>query len=395
MAGGTVWARIVGALLMLVGAVLLAGGVQLLWLGGSAYYLLAGIACVTSGFLLWRREAAGLWIYAAFLIATVIWALAEVGLQFWQLLPRLAGPAVFGLLLALPFVRKGVAPADGGLTRWGAGGATGVAALALLAGYFASQPSYTERNFAMDAGLAGLAEGEADAWAAYGRTAAGTRFSPASQITPANIADLKPAWTYQTGETSEKMPDVKALISFMSTPLMVKDRLFFCTPCGVAVALDADTGAELWRFDSKADLGDAQMLNCWGVSYHRGSPVEGGQCEERIIGTTIDGRLYAVDAATGRSCPGFGEDGFASLKEGMGDISPMANYVSSPPAIIGNAAVMGGYVRDNFTTGEPSGVIRAFDVVTGRKLWAWDAGRPDDAGPLAEGETYSRGSPNA
>lgn len=408
MAGKNLWARIMGAVLIAIGALLLIGGGWLLWLGGSAYYLLAGLACVVSGVLIWQGRRGGVWLYAVFLLATSLWAIAEVGLQFWQLLPRIAGPAVIGALL-VPLGRgkrisgsdvsgpaaSGSGMKEGRAGRWSMAGSVLLAGLVLLISHFTGQAELKNHQLAYNADAAGLKEGEKDSWSAYGSTSAGMRFSPATQITPKNVAGLQPAWTYRTGETRENMPDIKAAISFMVTPLMVDDRLFFCTPRGVAVALDADTGAELWRFDPKGEVGDAQMLNCRGVSYHRGLPGVDGQCGERIIGTTIDGRLYAVDARDGRLCSAFGEGGYTSLKEGMGDYTPAATYTTSPPAIIGNVAVLGGYVRDNFGVEEPSGVVRGFDVITGRKVWAWDAGRPDENAPLGEGESYTRGSPNA
>lgn len=385
---------IIGGLLAIIGAVLLVGGGKLLLLGGSPYYALAGIACLASGFLVIRGSARGVWLYAAFLIATILWALYEVQFQFWGLLPRLAGPTFFALLMALPFLRRKITNQTDGITRWAAPVASGLAVLVLLGSWIASKPDLPERELAADGTPSTVTPGQPDAWSAYGRTTAGTRYSPASQITPANVSGLKPAWTFETGESKAKMPDVKQFFSFMVTPLMVNDKLYFCSPRGVVIALDGDTGKQVWRFDPKAELGDAQMLNCRGVSYHS-DPAATGVCAARILSTTVDGRLLAVDAETGAQCQDFGDKGYVSLKEGMGETTPGATYTSSPPVIIGNAAVLGAYGRDNFKTGEPSGVVRAFDVKTGRLLWAWDAGRPDDAGPLAPGEIYTRGSPNA
>ena len=385
---------LVGGLLAIIGAVLLVGGAKLLLLGGSLYYVPAGVACLASGFFLIRGSGKGVVIYAAFLILTVLWAIWEVQFQFWQLLPRLAGPTFFAVLMSLPFLRRRLIGEAGGITRIAASIASVVALAALLGGWIASRPNLPDHQLAANATPSTIAPGQADEWSAYGRTSLGTRYSPASQITPANVSGLKPAWTYETGETKQKMPDVKQLFSFMATPLMVKDKIFFCSPRGVVIALDPDTGKQIWRHDPKAVLGDAQMLNCRGVSYYS-DPAAAGACAARILSTTIDGRLLAVDAETGALCQDFGDKGQVSLKTGLGDTTPAATYTSSPPVIIGNAAVLGAYVRDNFKTGEPSGVVRAFDVKSGKLLWAWDAGRPDDAGPLAAGETYTRGSPNA
>ncbi len=394
MAQSRILRSIFGGLLFVIGALLLFGGGKLVLLGGSAYYVLAGAACLLSGALIFRGASLGLKLYAAFLLATAIWAVGEVGMQFWQLLPRIAGPAVVGLVMAIPFLRRRISTDNDTLTRRALPVAGGASALLLAVAFAGSTTDLTDHDLPGSAAPGTVVAGAADAWTDYGRTAAGTRYSPADQITPVNASAIKQAWSYETGETKAKMPNVKSAFSFMTTPLMVDSRLFFCTPLNNVVALDADSGKQLWRFDPKVDPSDAQMLNCRGVSYHKAEGAT-GLCASRIIATTVDGRLFALDTETGVLCPGFGTNGYVSLKSDMGDYTPAANYTTSPPVIVGNAAVLGGYVRDNFETGEPSGVIRAYDVKTGRRLWAWDAGRADNDKPLAPGQTFTRGSPNA
>jgi glucose dehydrogenase len=92
-----------------IGLILLAGGAQLALLGGSLYYFITGLALATAAVLLWRGRKWGLWLYAAMLGWTVIWALWEVGFDGWALAPRLIGPFVIGLWFLLPHVRKGLA----------------------------------------------------------------------------------------------------------------------------------------------------------------------------------------------------------------------------------------------------------------------------------------------
>ena len=97
---------LLGALLGLIGLVLFAGGVWLAALGGSLYYVLAGAGLIVSGVLLARRRPAGAWLYLGIFVLTLFWALWEVGLDGWALMPRVAGPALLALLvlLALPLV---------------------------------------------------------------------------------------------------------------------------------------------------------------------------------------------------------------------------------------------------------------------------------------------------
>src|SRR5690606_26504631 len=88
-----------GAVMLLLGLLIFAGGVWLATLGGSLYYLLSGLGLIVSGILLMRLRAEGAWLYAAVFIATVLWALWAVGLSGWALVPRLSGPAVLALIL--------------------------------------------------------------------------------------------------------------------------------------------------------------------------------------------------------------------------------------------------------------------------------------------------------
>jgi len=101
--------KISAIILVLLGLVLGAGGGQLVSLGGSWYYLLAGIALVAAGVLLWKGLKSGLWLYGGLIAATLVWSLWEVGLDGWALVPRLVGPIILGLWLLTPWVRNRLA----------------------------------------------------------------------------------------------------------------------------------------------------------------------------------------------------------------------------------------------------------------------------------------------
>jgi quinoprotein glucose dehydrogenase len=153
------------------------------------------------------------------------------------------------------------------------------------------------------------------------------------------------------------------------------------------IALDAETGKQVWRFNARNARGR-------GVAYYR-SPGASGNCAERIITNTTDARLIAVDAHNGKPCSGFGTNGEVSLLTGMGEVIPGYYSVTSTPTIVQDKIVVGGSVLDFQYWGEPSGVTRAFDAVTGKLTWAWDVGHPDRTGESPPGESYTRSTPNS
>lgn len=97
-----IWPRIVALILILLGLPLVIGGVQLITLGGSWYYAVAGTLLVLAGGLIWAGRMSGVWIYALTFLGTLAWAFWESGLDGWALVPRLIGPLIIGLLVAVP-----------------------------------------------------------------------------------------------------------------------------------------------------------------------------------------------------------------------------------------------------------------------------------------------------
>ncbi len=162
------------------------------------------------------------------------------------------------------------------------------------------------------------------------------------------------------------------------------------------VALDAETGELRWQFDPQVKVPKIGNFGttCRGVSYYRAPETHTGDCVERIVTATTDARMFAVDAKTGARCASFGGNGEINLLPGMGDVKPGFYFVTSPPTIARGRAIIGGWVMDNQEVGEPSGVVRAFDVLTGKFVWAWDMGRPGVNTEPGEGEWYTRGTPN-
>ena len=215
-------------------------------------------------------------------------------------------------------------------------------------------------------------------WRAYGRDALGSRWSPLVEITRENVSQLEPAWTYHTGETAPEFAGRRRQRSLEVTPLVADGRMFISTPLGRVMALDPETGRELWKFDPKVDrtitFGD---FTSRGVSYwvdSRRSAQSSGECVRRVIVATIDGRLIALDAGRGTPCSAFGVRGTIDLRASLRNKPDESSEyeVTSPPAIINDIIVVGSAVADNSRTDAASGEVRAFDARTGALRWTWD-----------------------
>ncbi|MCR6498961.1 glucose/quinate/shikimate family membrane-bound PQQ-dependent dehydrogenase [Shinella sp. CPCC 101442] len=389
-------------LVALIGLVLTGGGGWLLSLGGSPYYLVTGLTFLVTAILLFRRSSAALWLYALIILGSLGWAVWEVGFDWWQLGPRGGVIVLLGLWLMLPAIRRPLGFASPTGTPYPASalplGVAVVVAIA-VAGYSMTQdPHDLSGALPTDVVNATPALGgnvPAGEWHQYGRTQYGQRYSPLDQINTENVSKLAVAWQYQTGDV--KKPDDVGETTYQVTPLKVGDTLYMCTPHNWAIALDAATGKEKWKFDSNSGMNpDRQHQTCRGVTYYADPAATAGTaCAARVYLPTSDARLIALDAATGDVCTSFAENGVLHLEKGM-PYNPAGYYYStSPPAITDGKIIIGGAVNDNYSTQEQSGVIRAFDVNSGALIWNWDSGNPDITTPLPEGQVYTVNSPNS
>jgi quinoprotein glucose dehydrogenase len=424
----------------LIALVLLAGGVWLAALGGSWFYLIAGLALGFAALLVWRRDTRARWVYALLLIGSLGWALWEAGLDWWPLGTRGGLIVLLGLWLLTPW-------AIGRRPVWTSGGrmlaialliAVGVAGASLLNDPH-DRPGTLAR--AGSAAAAPPADVAGENWPHYGGTLAGQRYSSLDQITTANVDQLEVAWTYRTGEV--RGPRDVTETTYQVTPIKIGNLLYLCTAHSVAIALDPVTGTERWRFDPQGGYeDDRQHQTCRGLAYFSVGdgpvanpvapaapatppatalpdaetlPAEGetatpatppatdpaptaaavATCPQRVFLPTSDARLIALDAETGEPCPDFGEAGTVNLWANMPNQKSGFYYSTSPPVVARGLVIIGGAVNDNYDVASPSGVIRAYDAVTGDLVWAWDSGNPDRTEPLGPGETYTENSPNS
>lgn len=397
-----------GVVIALLGLALAAGGIRLVSLGGSWYFLVGGLAMALSGLLIALRKPAGAWLFAAFLVATAIWAVSDTGLVFWPLFSRLFMFSAIGVVVALVYPL--LARSAGGNAGRGAYGIAGVLAVLVViaaGNMFVAHPSVAPTGKGPGLTPVDPAHAQKD-WAHYGNTEGGSRFAALDQINRGNVDKLKVAWTYHTGDVA--VSDGNGAEDQL-TPLQVGDKVFICTPHNNLIALDADTGKELWKNEINAQ--SKVWQRCRGMAYFdatreiaqptqpNSTPViaasvpAGANCQRRLLTNTIDARLIAVDADTGEFCQGFGNNGQVDLKAGLGDVPDSYYQLSSAPLMAGTTVVVGGRVADNVQTDMPGGVIRGFDVITGAMRWAFDPGNPEDKQAPADGKSYVRSTPNS
>ncbi len=214
--------------------------------------------------------------------------------------------------------------------------------------------------------------GMGSGWAFYGGDPGGGRYSAAAQITPDNVNRLALAWMHRTGDL-ERRPEAMQRSATEATPLLIGDRLVFCTPFNEIIALHPGSGQELWRYDPKIDLeqNPANQFVCRGVA-HWMDPDGGGACSSRILMGTNDSRLIAVDTRNGEPCPDFGERGTVRIDPGMELWWPGEFQITSPPVVVGDTVIVGSAISDNLRVEAPAGTVRAFDVRSGEPRWEFD-----------------------
>jgi quinoprotein glucose dehydrogenase len=203
----------------------------------------------------------------------------------------------------------------------------------------------------------------------------GWHHSPATQITPDNVARLTPAWTHRNGDRAAEK-GVPSSVSAQSTPILLPREagahLVYCTPFNRVIALDPQTGAERWAYDPQVRRDSERPYRCRGVAYAEVPQAHaGGACRYRIYTVTGDRRLIALDARDGERCIGFGERGVVTLAEraryGLEEVS-----ASSPPVVANGVVVVGSSVIDFVRAEAPRGLVAAYDAVTGAPRWTFD-----------------------
>jgi quinoprotein glucose dehydrogenase len=220
-----------------------------------------------------------------------------------------------------------------------------------------------------EAGLADIG------WPRYGNDQGGSRYSNAGQVNRDTLDRLAPVWIFRTGESGAGYRSGYKH-SFQATPVLAGNTLYFSTAFNRVFAVDAESGAKRWQFDAgiDPDEGFSEVANR-GVAYwaDRDTPP-GTPCRERIFAGTLDARLIALDAVTGKRCVDFANDGEASLKAALRDEDRGVAYpVTSPPVVINDTVVLGSGMIDNWKAHLGLGTVWAYDARSGELRWKWHA----------------------
>ena len=359
-------------------------GAQLAVLGGTFYYASAGILMAASAVGLWLAKPWGFHAYGGVLLLTLAWAVYEAGNSFWLVGSRIWIIGLLALWLCTPIIRRKIWPAPlPALWSTPTVIVGGIASFAVLSAMTINLLNQPVGEVAETTSITPHGDGN---WVAYGATHRGTRYAAHSDVNRDNVQGLERIWEFDTGRIGR----------FSATPIQVDDGLYLCTSQNVVIALDAETGAERWRFDPKNETPPYGIVgNCRGVTYYKlPDAPPGGVCAERIFTATTDARMIALDRITGEPCADFGTGGEISLLAGMGEVKPLYYFVTSPPVLASGSLAVGGWVMDNQEVEEPSGVVRGYDPRTGNLLWAWDMGREGQSPMPPEGGYYTRGTPN-
>ncbi|MEE4307946.1 membrane-bound PQQ-dependent dehydrogenase, glucose/quinate/shikimate family [Pseudomonas alliivorans] len=393
--------RATGIVMAILSIALLYMGAQLVAVGGSAAYSVIALGVLATAVLVFLKKKSALTLYALLMWGILLWIIYEVGFDKWQWIPRGDLFALIGFWLAMPWVvRPLLRNQTGGSTRGFhpfLGSTVAVMALIVIALMF--YDPYAVKGQIGSSAASRTTEVAGNEWVAYGGTQSGQRFSSLDQINPQTIDKLSVAWEYHTGDLRDADKDAGEY-TFEATPLKVNNRVYVCTPHNEVHALNPESGKLDWKYTPEKTRSYLQQhQTCRGVSYYAAPTAQNApaaQCEKRVIMATADARLVALDADTGKLCSDFGSNGVVDLHDNMGNVRPHALMQTAAPLVAGDLIVLGGSVMDNgYDQGNPSGVIRAYNVITGNLVWNFDPENPQNTAPVSAEQNYPQDTPVA
>jgi len=338
----------------------------LIVVGSSLLLALFGLA------LLWKRSGGLARLMRILALLAVLGTLVAAGLlhEFWLLVAM----AVALLALVVDFTAgPGRNPPMTTAVRL-------FLVLALCVGFAANsrlRPVLAQGTQAAPAHAPGDAAGpqplvpDTPVWNSFHGQLSAQKYSPLSQINTSNVGKLKLAWQYRTGDVSDGSGDKPATV-WSATPLFANDTLYIGTPFYRIVALDPGTGKVRWTFDTHSTLKALTQpdLKNRGVSYWEAAhPVKGEVCQKIVYIGTMDARLFAVDADTGKPCPDFADHGVLDVNKwnDINDSWPLS--LLQPPTVTGDHLILGWAGKDWALEEAPPGTVFSINARTGKREW--------------------------
>ncbi|MEM0704909.1 pyrroloquinoline quinone-dependent dehydrogenase [Enterobacter quasihormaechei] len=201
------------------------------------------------------------------------------------------------------------------------------------------------------------------------------KYSPLTQITADNVGKLTKVWEFHTGDVSDGKGDTPATV-WSATPIFANDTLYIGTPFDRLIALDPGTGKEKWHYDTKSSRKalTQPVLKNRGVSYWQAKqPVNGQACQKIVYMGTVDGKLFALDADSGKPCSDFADNGVLDLNQWNTVNAKYPLSVLQPPTVVGNHLLVGWAGKDWAYAEAPPGTVFSFNAQTGEREWTFDA----------------------
>ncbi|MCM7440966.1 pyrroloquinoline quinone-dependent dehydrogenase [Enterobacter hormaechei] len=201
------------------------------------------------------------------------------------------------------------------------------------------------------------------------------KYSPLTQITADNVGKLTKVWEFHTGDVSDGKGDTPATV-WSATPIFANDTLYIGTPFDRLIALDPGAGKEKWHYDTKSSRKalTQPVLKNRGVSYWQAkNPVSGEACQKMVYMGTVDGKLFALDADSGKPCSGFANNGVLDLNQWNTVNAKYPLSVLQPPTVVGNHLLVGWAGKDWAYAEAPPGTVFSVNAQTGKLEWTFEA----------------------
>ena len=209
------------------------------------------------------------------------------------------------------------------------------------------------------------------AWYTFNGQLNAQKYATSDQITPQNVGQLVKAWEVHTGDVSHGEGDIPTS-DWSATPLFVNDTVYVGTPFYRIFALEPDTGKVKWTFDTKSKLEGLTQgeMKTRGVAYWQAAqPTQGEACQKIVYDGTMDARIFAVDADTGKPCANFGQNGVLDINQYNTANAKWPLSILQPPTVYKDELIIGWAGKDWTDAVNPPGSVFAVDARTGELKW--------------------------